>query len=371
MIKIKVLHAALMINPTSGILNQMNWEQSAAADLALSWDTRVFCPNKCVDNSDITIFSKKIDVYSGKSVVKKAFTWTLLRFEYYRWLREQIPHYDVILLRYHVHDPLQVWFVSHCNKPVYFVHHTLEVPELTGGGLLGKLRALAENWIGPSSLRRAHASIGVTPEIARYQIARLRRPSGGVLVYPNGIELKNQLTTDARGIVPEILFIASYFSAWHGLDLLLDALDKNSENIILHLVGDLSDADLERACKNKRIRLHGGLKSVEIEKLTARCWIGLSSFALDRKGMEEACTLKVREYLAHGLPVFSGHRDVFPIRFPFYKIGSPDLNEIVGYCHEVGNISRETVAKEAAPFIDKNVLLKNLYTSLSEKMKKE
>lgn len=368
--KIKVLHAALMIHPTAGILNQMNWEQRAANDLELPWITRVFCPKGNFDNIDVVISSNNRNYYNGKSILMKTFNWILLRFDYYHWLRRQLPHFDVIVLRYHVHDPLQVWFVARSKKPVYFVHHTLEVPELASAGFIGKLRALAETWIGPSSLKRASASIGVTSEIANHQMSRLRKYDDATLIYPNGIKLQDHQASDAREDVPEILFVASYFSTWHGLDLLLDAFAESSENVVLHLVGDLSDEDKERAIQDKRIRLHGSLGSAEIEKLINRCWVGLSSFALNRNNMEEACTLKVREYLSYGLPVFSGHRDVFPIEFPFYQMKYPDLKKIIEYCHEVRNVPREVVAKKAAPYIDKNVLLSNLYISLCKKMPK-
>ena len=71
--KIKVLHAALMIHPTAGILNQMNWEQRAANDLELPWITRVFCPKGNFDNIDVVISSNNRNYYNGKSILMKTF----------------------------------------------------------------------------------------------------------------------------------------------------------------------------------------------------------------------------------------------------------------------------------------------------------
>ena len=43
--------------------------------------------------------------------------------------------------------------------------------------------------------------------------------------------------------------------------------------------------------------------------MLARCVIAFGTLALHRKQMNEACPLKVREYLAFGLPVVIGYGD--------------------------------------------------------------
>ena len=65
--------------------------------------------------------------------------------------------------------------------------------------------------------------------------------------------------------------------------------------------------------------MHGRLPQDAIFVLSAGVDAGDRFSRLIDRDMEEACTLKVREYLASGLPVVSGHRDSgLPADFPFY-----------------------------------------------------
>jgi len=57
------------------------------------------------------------------------------------------------------------------------------------------------------------------------------------------------------------------------------------------------------------LHLHGPLLRSSYEPLLASCTAAIGSLALFRNGMEEACSLKVREYLALGLPVIGGYED--------------------------------------------------------------
>ncbi|WP_206476941.1 glycosyltransferase [Microbacterium sp. KRD172] len=185
------------------------------------------------------------------------------------------------------------------------------------------------------------------------------------MTFPNGIDLDEQpIAADERADVPELLFVASTFATWHGLDLLLEDLDRTDADFRLHLVGDVDSADRERAVLDPRVVLHGRLTPDAIRTLTARAWVGLSSFAIDRKGMEEACTLKVRQYLASGLPTYSGHRDRFPAEAPFYRQGPPDFDRVLEYAHQMRALSREEVRRASAPLISKASIITDAYDRL-------
>ncbi len=81
-----------------------------------------------------------------------------------------------------------------------------------------------------------------------------------------------------------------------------------------------------------KIILHGKLSQNELAAVASSCDIGLASFGFSRIGMEEGCTLKVREYLAEGIPVYSGHRDAgLPVDFPYYKIGPANMDTIINH----------------------------------------
>ncbi|MFD5213429.1 hypothetical protein [Microbacterium sp. NPDC058345] len=164
--------------------------------------------------------------------------------------------------------------------------------------------------------------------------------------------------------MPELIFIASSFVPWHGLDRLLDDAQTTDADFILHLVGDVGEPDRERANKDPRIRIHGHLDQNAIAELVARSWVGLASFALDRKGMKEACSLKVREYLASGLATYSGHADRFPADSVYYKQGPARFADIITYAYDMRETSREEVRDLSMAQISKSVILVDTHAAL-------
>lgn len=358
----KVLHSAALLRPPSGIANQMRWEYEVANELGLDWDTKLYCPNGWLKSEGF--IEQSPDVKAGNPYASKLLDWLKFRFGYYQWLMSKQGAYDLFLLRYYVHDPFQLAFVRCIKKPVFFVHHTLEEPELAQPRTLSsKFRASLEHHLGPLTLRHAAGIIGVTQEIIDYEISRSRSSDKPTFVYPNGINLKQEPVSDNRGNVPELLFVASGFSAWHGLDLLLDSVELSNMMFKLHLVGRVNEPDLGRAKQDPRIVLHGNLASNEIRSIAERCWVGLSSFALYRQSMQEACTLKVREYLMMGLPVYSGHKDS-GLSHDFYFVGDPCIEKILAFAQEVRNASREQINSMSFSYISKKALLKKLYLDL-------
>lgn len=361
----RVLHAAALLSPPSGIVNQMEWEQLAASQLGIPWQVKMFCPRDSCADSPVVYRARWL---GGKrnGVIWKLYAWLILRIEYHVWLYSLAKEYDAFVLRYYVHDPFQLLFILLCNRPVYLVHHTLEVPELAmPGGTVARLRSLLEDWIGRYAVRYSYGTIGVTQEILTHQNLRGYK-RGGDYLYPNGILYEKFTVSDERCDIPELLFVAGFFAPWHGLDLLLSDIESSGQEFILHLVGTLSAVDQARAKKDKRIVLHG-YKPVEyVRKISGRCSLGISSFALSRIGMAEACTLKVREYLMMGLPVYAGYQEVIPSSFSYYRSGPPSIADILAFANSVRSISREQVAGAARPYIDKSVALDILYRAMRD-----
>lgn len=362
----RVLHAAALLSPPSGILNQMRWEQQAADEIGISWQVKMFCPVGLVDSEGIIQESTLVGSADLKNRLGKVFAWLKLRWEYHRWLKSQEDSVDVFVLRYYVHDPFQLIFLRSCKKPVYLVHHTLEGPELgMGGSLPARSRSLLDNVMAGLAIRSAFGIIGVTNEIIEYEKERAGQSDKRSFLYPNGILFNDRYRTkDERGDVPEILFVASHFASWHGLDLLLVGLKRNNAKCVLHVVGDVFDDDLRSARNDPRVVVHGKLSQSEIQRLAERCWGGLSCFALHRVSMEEACTLKVREYLMLGLPVYAGYREVLPYDFPFFKCGSIDITEILNFFREFRSLPRAEISGKSKGYIDKKRLLAVLYDDL-------
>ena len=352
--KTRVLHAALMSHYEPGIYRQMAWEQEAAEDF--EWRTRIFTSLDIPDPSGILVRWKPKGRWAGTKVG----AWINFRRAYYRWLAAQAVNLDVILVRHSLYDPFRAPAMRKLSTTVGSVHHTLELPELEthGASPAAMTRRLLEKSVGTMSVRSADLVIGVTDEIRRYELGR-RRSAAGSCVYPNGVHVPEEAPLDKRGDVPELLFVAGSFHSWQGLDLLLENARSAECEFILHIVGNV-DGRISRSVDDERIVFYGPLDARELESLSSRSWVGLSSFALERKGMLEACPLKVREYLSQGLPVYAGHVDVFPRSAPFYQIGPPDLSKIVEYAHEMRLVTKKAIKQQATPYIDKRSLVARL-----------
>ena len=352
-----MLHAASSTDPASGVARQMAVEQAAAEQLGLDWKVRFFVPPGTVGEVCVEARAPARDRIAFKR-------------EYYAWLEREMRSRDVLVLRYLRYDLFQYRFVRSASKPLFLVHHTLEGPQIVQEG--GRA-AWAKLRLDDALVRRCHARadgmIAVTGEIADYERARGARPSASC-TYPNGITYDDCPVggTLEAGETPEFLFVASRFVEWHGLDLIVEAARRTRAPFRLHVVGELiGDQDAALAA-DPRFVAHGPASLDVVEALAARCILGLSSFALHRKEMRQACTLKVREYLRAGLPVYAGHADVFGVSMRWYRHGECEFERMIEYSRECSGTSRAQVSGEARPWIDKAPLLARLDRWIDERV---
>ena len=362
----RALHTSVFLTPPLGIIHQVEWERQASREFGLEFDSIIYAPKGACDSE--AAVSDSPELLRGDNLLVKTINWFLLRIYFYRWLERNESKYDIIILRYCVHDPLQLLYVMKTRKKILFVHHTLEYFELgIMQGWVGRVRSVIERIYGYFTLRFAAGIIGVTDEIAEHEKLRAMNPKLPSFVYPNGILFKEQnIIDDQRGEIPELLFVASSFAPWHGLDLLLtETLDIKAQ-FKLHLIGVVPEHLKVKYSSDDRIKFYGKLKSAEINQIATRCWVGLSSFSLDRLKMKEACTLKVREYLNQGLPVYANYKEVLPKGFKYYRQGECRIDLILAYANEMRSASRRDVALAAEPFIGKKKFVKELFSFLFE-----
>lgn len=344
----------------------MQQEQEAAESLKLDWKTRCFCPANVAGHKSIIEHSTSQPVSDQTSLAQRARAFIQLRLEYYRWLKSLEMETDIYLLRHYSNDPLEYYFIRQSKNPVFLVHHTLESEELATSGVLSTVRILLENYWGKKSIEASSCVIGATQEIVNYELSRIGSKDKPAILYPNGIKYRDQKLTLEGSKKPEIIFVAGSFAPWHGLDLLLDDIRESKDDFTLHLVGNISK-DLEKQInQDSRIKIHGFMDKTQIEKLSSHCQVGLSSFGLSRINMQQACTLKVREYLELGLPVYAGYSDVFPSSFPFFKKGPPSIKTILKFAESMALVDRSKISLTARPFIDKTALVKELYDNISK-----
>jgi glycosyltransferase involved in cell wall biosynthesis len=153
-------------------------------------------------------------------------------------------------------------------------------------------------------LSRVAGLVVVTDEIARYRhVARHRKP---VAVIGNGVDMTvvRELPPAATE-TPEVALVASG-QPWHGVDKLVWLAGRLPE-VIFHIIG-VSAAAIDAAPPN--LVAHGRLAREDYEPILARCDAAFGTLALHRNLMTEATPLKVREYLAYGLPVVVAYDDI-------------------------------------------------------------
>lgn len=348
-----------------GLLKQIEYDRALTRDLdGIEWDHFTF-----LDSDEDSDLVQPLPPLLRGVFGRKLFAWI--------WLLRNSGRYDFVIVRHMEFDPfapLFAWFVRN-RVPV---HHSKEVLELRliRRGWKGRAASLLERFSGRIAVRTSRALLGVTREICDYQRDyRGLPPEFPVGFFPNGVIVDNMaLLGDERpGGTIEIGFMCGAFAQWHGLDILLDKLREYLRDsghpapVKLHLIGRLSEAQLadvarvNAAAGAEIVIPHGRLKEDAYRRILDRCHIGLGSLAMDRIEMEEGATLKVREMLAMGLPLYSGHRDTaLPAAFPYYKIGDGDFDGILAFARAVGRVPRDAVRDAARPYIDKRVRIENL-----------
>lgn len=362
----RIIHLTVVRELPGGIKKQLLCEyQSAREEQSYVWETLAWH-----DYPAESPFVQQVPKCFRLIFLRQLFAWFLIL-----KLSRQC---DYLLVRHMPFDPFSFLFSPFVKNRIT-VHHTKEVEEmvLVRAGWKGKMASLLEYYSGRFTLKRNLAIAGVTQEIVDYQCLRTGDLVPG-FVYPNGIDTDSvTLLDDCRsGEIFNLAFICTEFSSWHGLERLFDSVRKCIEGhcaiaIKVHLIGRLSDQQREMINGNEVFASvfveHGILSENDYRRVMNSCDAGVGSLALEEKGLREASTLKVREMLAMGLPVVSGHVDSsLPENFPFYQIypeGKVDLKK-AAVSFGARKFSREEVRKAAEPFITKQSAMKGVASFL-------
>ncbi len=160
------------------------------------------------------------------------------------------------------------------------------------------------------------------------ELGDLLRPCGKPIeVIPNSVDLAAMVATPApHNEHPRLIYAGNTHQAWQGLDKLCE-LARLLPEWQFDIVG-WKVAGLQNAPAN--VEVHGFLPQESYAPLFAAADVAVGQLALHRRGVAENSPLKVREYLANGLPVISGHRDPdFPSPEPWFLLRLPNNEENV------------------------------------------
>lgn len=150
-------------------------------------------------------------------------------------------------------------------------------------------------------LKNAAGIIHTTHELAKSKNFDFNKP---YKVIANGINLSEYTILQApKNSNVHLAFIGSNGQPWHGVDKILRLAEKRRD-WIFDLIG-IIPADK----KIPNVNFYGPMSREKYEHILARADAAFGTLALHRKGLNEASPLKVREYLAYGLPVIIGYKD--------------------------------------------------------------
>jgi Glycosyl transferases group 1 len=167
----------------------------------------------------------------------------------------------------------------------------------------GRIRAFYNARTRDIMLGRARGLVFVTSELS-LRPSFLNYP-GRHCVVTNGIRLDAYPTFPAPANEhPRLVFIGTAGQPWHGVDKLvtLAALRRDWR---FDIVGMRNETNTS----SPNIAWHGPLERARALGILAHADVGVGSLAMHRNALNEACSLKVREYLAVGLPVIYANQD--------------------------------------------------------------
>jgi glycosyltransferase involved in cell wall biosynthesis len=186
-------------------------------------------------------------------------------------------------------------------------------------------------------LERARGMVAVTHELAE-KFAEYGKP---LSVIGNGIALEGHPAfPPAANPSVRAVFLGLHGAAWHGIDKIV-WLAARLPAWRFDLIGVPAEGELP-----PNVHMHGVLRRAEYEGILRDADIAIGTLALHRKGMQEACPLKVREYLAAGLPCIIGYRDT-DLEGPLpFVLALPNTEEnVAGHVESILNFGERWKAR--------------------------
>jgi hypothetical protein len=256
----------------------------------------IFSPeNKVADLDMVKKF--KIEVIVYESLIEKAFLMLTLLHKFLSFKP------DLIYFRYGTYHP--IFEIVFRMRPVIIEINSKHIEEQAI--TLKKWKFIYHKITYHRLLKLASGMVAVTNELlSDYSSSQVSSIAIG-----NGIDLKRvPLLKPNIELQNRLAFMGSSGCSWHGVDE-LPYLAEKLPDYEIHIIG-YDESDFNFIPSN--LIVHGKMKDKEYLSILEKCDIAIASLALYRKNMYEGSSLKLREYLALGLPCVSGHGDIdFPV----------------------------------------------------------
>lgn len=207
---------------------------------------------------------------------------------------------DIIYLRWSMYV-----FPSHQLFKICPVVVEINTDDVSQHEMLGTVYSLYNRMTRGIFLTKASGLVFTSQELKDCSsFAPYQKPG---VVIANGIDLaQNPLIPAPNNSRPRIGFIGTPDLAWQGLDK-IHQLAELCPDLDIDVIGYDGPEEGRNAPSN--LYFHGYLEKEDARTVLSRADAGLGTLALHRKAMQEASSLKTREYLAYGIPVIIPYRD--------------------------------------------------------------
>lgn len=304
----------------SGVIKKVNSQVRTWTEMGHDVIVFAVSPLHNVDSLAIAI-ETRVEVYSYN-------TWSLKNAV--SVMRERIVDFYSLTNRIIRWEPHIVYFRQSRYYPAW-EHLMRKIPTIievnTDDVYEGKLRYSNFRYRYNMFMRKRlfqHAAglVFVTEELSNRQHFKIfNKPK---IVIGNGIELNCfPLTPPPRNQQPQLTFMGSEGMPWHGIDK-IEVMAELLPMFNFNIIGTTGISN------RSNLKYHGFLTGDKYLSILAKTDIGIGTLALHRVRMNEATPLKVREYLAVGLPVIIGYHDT-------------DLSDNMEFILEIPNCERNVI----------------------------
>lgn len=250
--------------------------------------------------NEVRIFNKYKNNHRALKIIKGYYDSNLLK---------KLNHYrpDIVYIRSEPFTITQLCILSRFRCVIEI--NTDDIEELRiDHSLYGRLKFLYTLCFRRIVYHKVSGIVFVTQELQKKKYMNPYNKES--IVCPNSIVFRRET------ILPEIrhenneynlIFIGTPNQPWHGIDR-LERIAAFTPQITYHIVG--SDKPVHyRDKKPCNVKYYGWLQRMDYIELCQKCDAAIGTLALYRKGLNEACPLKTREYISMGLPIIIGYND--------------------------------------------------------------
>ena len=238
--------------------------------------------------------------------------------------------FDVLILRSISLTPFFWFYFRNRNFKLITEHHTKIISEkIATRSYLSATSSLVSQGLTNSVV---DGKICVTREIANYEA--FNKPIQVISNGYNTIGIQKTSFLPFNGKTVRLVMLCSVSQPWHGITRLFASMinwQKARPDIqfSVDIIGNIQISDFGSRHVPDNVKFHGYKDSNDVQKIMSYANLGVSSLALYLKNMQEACSLKSREYIAQGMPFICGYYDPDILETDSYVLRVPNDASII------------------------------------------